>query len=293
MKIGVMLPQYGPSRWGDMLEGARAAETLGFDSVWLEDHLLVRVDGEPDAGPWECWTALAALAASTSRVELGVMVSATVFRNPALLAKIATTVDEISGGRLILGMGAGWHQPELHAYGYPADHLISRFDEALRIVVGLLRTGRADLHGTYYDVIDCRLLPQGPRPDGLPVLVGGKGPRMLRLVAEYADSWNVWATWRDGAFVPPWQGNALDAACHAAGRDPTTLGRTVGVVVRTPFAESDEGVPTERILRGDQPAIAASLREAADAGIDHVQVLPLPTSVESIRWFAPVLEHVR
>lgn len=293
MKIGVMLPQYGPSRWGDMLEGARSAEALGFDSVWLEDHLLVRVDGEPDTGPWECWTALAALAASTSRVELGVMVSATVFRNPALLAKMATTVDEISAGRLILGLGAGWHQPELHAYGYPEDHLISRFEEALRIVVELLRTGHADLHGTYYDVTDCRLLPQGPRPDGLPVLVGGKGPRMLRLVAEHADSWNVWATWRDGTFIPPSQADALDAACGAAGRDPATLRRTVGVVVRTPFGESDEGVPAERILRGDQRAIAASLRNAADAWIDHVQILPLPTSVESIRWLAPVLEHIR
>ena len=129
-----------------MLAMARRAEEVGFDSVWTIDHInLPSLGGGPQKGVWECWSLLAALAACTSRVELGPLVTPTSFRNPALLAKMADTVEEISGGRLILGLGAGWHEPEYRAMGLPYDHRVSRFEEALTIIHGLLRTVRSTL----------------------------------------------------------------------------------------------------------------------------------------------------
>src|SRR5436309_8326662 len=168
IKLGLTLPQiegmmHGETaRWTDLLAMARRAEEVGFDSVWVVDHLLlhgVRQTRQRE-GLWECWTLLAALAAATERVELGPLVCCTGFRNPALLAKMADTVDEISGGRLILGLGAGWHEYEYNAFGYPFDHRVGRFEEALTIIHTLLREGKADFQGTYYQVRECELRPR-------------------------------------------------------------------------------------------------------------------------------------
>ncbi|GIW05021.1 MAG: hypothetical protein KatS3mg059_1641 [Thermomicrobiales bacterium] len=168
LKIGIMLPESEremageTARWKDLLAMARATEELGFDSLWFADHLLMKVPGYEPQGAWECWSVLAALAACTSRIELGPFVSCTGYRNPALLAKIAETVDEISGGRLILGLGAGWAEPEYRAFGFPFDHRYSRFEEALHIITSLIRTGRVDFHGQFYTAEGCELRPARP-----------------------------------------------------------------------------------------------------------------------------------
>jgi alkanesulfonate monooxygenase SsuD/methylene tetrahydromethanopterin reductase-like flavin-dependent oxidoreductase (luciferase family) len=172
LQIGIMLPDTeremagGSARWADLLAMARTAEGCGFDSLWVSDHLIFRFEGKEPQGVWECWSLLSALAASTSRVELGPLVSATSFRNPALLAKIAATVDEIAGGRLVLGLGAGWHEPEYAAFGYPFDHRVSRFEEALAIVRGLLRDGRVDFAGDYYTAATASCGREAPAPAG-------------------------------------------------------------------------------------------------------------------------------
>src|SRR6478752_4424008 len=155
-RVGLMLPisegqmDGGVARWTDILAMAQTAEAVGFDSLWLADHFIYRFPGQDESGPWEAFTILAALAAATKRVQIAPLVACTSFREPALLAKIADTMDEVSGGRFILGLGAGWNQPEYTAFGYPYDHLASRFEEALTIIVPLLREGEVDFEGQYY-----------------------------------------------------------------------------------------------------------------------------------------------
>ena len=236
---------------------------------------------------------LTALAAVTSRVEIGSFVTCTAFRNPALLAKMADTVDEISGGRLILGLGAGWVESEFHAFGFPFDHRVSRFEEAVTIIHGLLRDGHIDFAGTYYQARDCALRPRGPRPTGPPIMIGTTGARMLRLTARYAGLWNAFF-WEQGTGnraerVPVLQ-TMVDAACVEAGRDPGTLIRSATVMVNTiPDAghESWTAVPP---LTGPPEQIAAELRRYADAGISHLQLWPQPASLAGYEALLPLLE---
>ena len=208
LKVGVQLPEVEREvRWPELLDMIRAIEDLGFDSIWLGEHLLYRwADREP-RGPWEAWSTLAAIAAVTSRVEFGPLVACTNFHNPALLAKQAMTIDEISGGRFVLGLGAGWNETEFRAFGYPYDHRVDRFEEAFTIIRGLLRDGTVDFEGRFYAARDCELLPRGPRPGRLPLLIGSNGPRMLRLTMADADAWNSWfadfGNRPDGDWPPP------------------------------------------------------------------------------------------
>ena len=196
-KIGLFVPHFeqpwnGTSLpWTDIAAMAQRAEEIGFDSFWLPDHLLFRFPQVHQQGAWDAWSLLAALAATTQTIEIGPLVACTSFRNPALIAKMADTIDEISGGRLILGLGAGWHEPEYAAFGFPYDHRVSRFAEALQIITALLRTGHVDFEGDYYTARDCELRPRGPRLEGPPLLIGGSGERMLRLTARYGDAWNA------------------------------------------------------------------------------------------------------
>ncbi len=194
-KIGLMLPHMekpdGQRSWAQIREMAELAEAIGMDSVWVVDHFLFKLDNDdPPRGIWECWSLISALAACTKTVELGTLVLGTGFRNPALLAKMADTVDEISGGRLILGLGAGYHKFEYDAFGFPCDNKFSRFEEALKIIHGLLRDGHIDFEGRFYSARDCELKPRGPRPEGPPILIGSMGHKMLRLLGRYADQWN-------------------------------------------------------------------------------------------------------
>ena len=211
---------------------AKAAEASGFDSIWLGDHLLYDL---PDGsrGPWEVWTALAGLASVTERVELGPFVASTSFHAPAMLAKLAATVDAISGGRLVLGLGAGWNRREYTAFGFPYDNRVSRFEEAFTIVRELLRTGRCDFHGTYYDVDACVLDPAPARPGGPPLMLGSVSPRMMRIGLPHVDAWNVW--WSDYGNSPKGFAEVRDRvgeAARAVGRDPTSLVPTAAVLLQ-------------------------------------------------------------
>jgi alkanesulfonate monooxygenase SsuD/methylene tetrahydromethanopterin reductase-like flavin-dependent oxidoreductase (luciferase family) len=298
LKVGIQLPEVERDvRWPEQLDMIRAIEDLGFDSIWLGEHLLYRWPDREARGPWEAWTMLAAVAATTSRVEFGPLVACTNFHNPALLAKQASTIDEISGGRLVLGLGAGWNEPEFRAYGYPYDHRIDRFEEAFTIIRTLLREGAIDFDGRWYQVRDCELLPRGPRPGGPPLMIGSNGPRMLRATVAHVQSWNSW--FNDTANRPdgvPELRALVDDACRDVGRDPATLERTVAVMVRLAGGAgrlNGTGRKDEApALDGSPAEMADVLRAFATEGISHVQLVVDPITVESIRALEAVLREL-
>lgn len=278
--------------WGDIEEIVLRAEDVGFDSVWVPDELHWRAEGQADLAFWEGWTLLAALAATTSRVRLGTLVCCTNYRNPALLAKMAATVDEISRGRLVLGLGAGWSTDQFEMFGYEADHLFDRFEESLGIILGLLRDGHVTFEGRYQRTRDAALLPAGPRPGGIPILLGVEHSRGMRLAARHADTWNAFLPRRDLAVEIPRLCAELDAACAAEDRDPATLARTVSLMALledVPFVVQGSDW-TERALRGSSDEIAAGLRSIAAMGIEEVQVGVVPYSLAGIERFGRVLE---
>src|SRR5690348_15113985 len=209
---------------------AVAAEDAGFDSIWLYDHLLYRSPGQPTRGIWECWTVLSALADATDRIELGTLVLCNQFRHPAILAKMAVTLDDVCGGRLILGIGAGWNLPEFQAFGLPFDHRVSRLEEALQIIAPLLRTGRVDFTGAYYEARECEITPRGPRSQGPPLLIAGGGPRMMRLTGRFADLWNPSEYVSAPAALPAHRDKLLEA-CAEAGRPASAVALTAHVPV--------------------------------------------------------------
>jgi len=294
LKVGLILPDTeremggATARWSDLEQMARMAEDLGFDSIWNADHLIYRFPEKEEQGPWECWSLLAALAAVTSRVEIGPLVSCTSFRNPALLAKIADTVDEISSGRLVLGLGAGWHEPEYLAFDYPFDHRVSRFAEAIAIIHGLLRTGNVDFDGTYYRAQDCELRPRGPRPQGPPIMIGSTAPRMLGLLAIYGDIWNAWA--RQSLAELADDRRKVDAALEEVGRDPATVERTVSLLVDLPTATGRPSEEKTGFKPREPEELAAHLASYADAGISHVQLMLDPNTPAGIEWAARSVE---
>jgi probable F420-dependent oxidoreductase len=286
-------PASGTPGYAEVRAIARQAEAAGFDSIWVYDHLLFRFPDQPTGGIWEAWSMLAALAEATERVELGTVVMCVPFRNPAVLAKMAATVDEISGGRLILGLGAGWHKPEFDAFGIPFDHKVDRFEEALQIIVPLLREGKVDFTGTYYGAPNCELRPRGPRPGGPEILIGAFKPRMLRLTARYADSWNT--CWLGQPTLLPERRAKLEAACAEERRDPATLAVTVGVIAR--YAEPDQPLEQppapEKALFGTPAEVADGLRAYAEQGVAHVICSLEPTTPEALAWLAEALRIYR
>lgn len=297
LKVGVQLPEVEREvRWPELRDMARAAEAVGFDSIWVGDHLLYRDPGQPPSGPWEAWSTLAGLAAVTERVELGPLVASVSFHNPAVLAKKAATIDDISGGRLILGLGAGWNEPEYRAFGFPFDHRVDRFEEAFAIIRGLLREGEVDFAGRYHEAWDCLLIPRPLRTAGPPIMIGTTGPRMLRLTAAHADAWNAWFTWYGNR---P-EGIAalrekVDAACAAEGRDPATLERSVAVQVQVEGGDvARRGGPEEKAppIRGSAEDVADTMRSFAAEGISHVQIVADPITVGSIEWLGQVLDRL-
>ena len=295
LKVGVQLPEVErETRWSELLDMTRAIEDLGYDSAWLGEHLLYRWPDRPSRGPWEAWSMLSAIAAVTERIEFGPLVACTAFHNPAVLAKGATTIDEISGGRLILGLGAGWNETEFRAFGIPFDHRVDRFEEAFTIIRTLLQEGAIDFDGTYYQARDCEILPRGPRPGGPPLMIGSNGPRMLRIAAPHVQAWNSWFADignRPDGIAPLRDG--VDAACRDVGRDPADIERTVAVLVRYPDGTGRiqgsyaEAPPPP--LEGDPAFLAETLRGYAREGIRHVQLVIDPITRASIEAFAPVL----
>jgi alkanesulfonate monooxygenase SsuD/methylene tetrahydromethanopterin reductase-like flavin-dependent oxidoreductase (luciferase family) len=329
MAVGLMLPlgmgalgDGDKVPWATIYEMAGLAEAAGVESLVVPDHLLFRRSppGNNPAldmpegrsrGIWEAWTILSAVAAITRRVSLSPYVACTAFRNPALLAKMAETLDEISGGRLVLGLGAGWHEPEFDAFGFPFDHRVSRFEEALQIIVPLLREGRVDFQGRYYQARQCELLPRGPRATGPPIFIGAQGPRMLRLVARYADRFDADFHLNPDGVVGRFQ--ALDGACAEIGRDPKTIVRSAAT--RLAVANDGDGATAgtaqvgprrdgiaEFDLAGvrfggrqDTPeALAMYLRGFESAGVEHLTCTILdPVGPRGIERFAQVLERLR
>jgi alkanesulfonate monooxygenase SsuD/methylene tetrahydromethanopterin reductase-like flavin-dependent oxidoreductase (luciferase family) len=297
-RVGVQLPEVERAvPWPEMVAMARTAEDAGFDSIWLGDHLLYDLPDGAVRGPWEVWTALAALASVTERVELGPLVASTSFHAPAMLAKQAATVDAISGGRLILGLGAGWNEREYTAFGFPYDKRVSRFEEAFTIIRELLRTGRSDVRGTYYDVADCVLDPGPVRPGGPPLMLGSVGPRMMRIGLPHVDAWNVW--WSD-------YGNdaeefaalraRVEQAAAQAGREPGDVEATAAVLVQLPGGSGRLMGETynDRTIRPVPVAdLAAHLGAMADAGAVHLQLVLDPITVESIEAVAEQVREYR
>lgn len=299
LRVGVQLPEVERVvRWPEYVAMARAAEDAGFDTLWLGDHLLYRYDDGSTRGPWEVWTMLAALAASTSRIRLGPLVAATAFHTPPMLAKLAATVDEVSGGRLILGLGAGWNDTEFRAFGFPFDHRISRFEEAFTIVRTLLSDGKIDFDGEFFQARDCELLPKPSRPGGPPLMVGSIGPRMLEITLPYVQLWNVW--YRQTRNTPEGLEPILrqvDDACRAVGRDPATLEKTAAVFVGMPggtgrLTKYDDNETAPLPLEGSPAAIADGLRAYAALGVAEVQLVVDPITTESIQALGAVLAEL-
>lgn len=301
-KLGVILPEAeydmagATAGWNDYLAMARTAEEIGLDSLWFVDHLIYRDEMTTldQQGVWECWSILAALAAVTQRVEIGSLVTPTSFRNPALLAKIVDTVEEISGGRVILGLGAGYHEGEYRAFGYPHDHRASRFEEAFTIIRHLLRDGAVDFEGRYYSARECELRPRGPRPGGPPLMIGSRGPRMLRITLPYVEMWNAWLSGgRSHADQIPPMRDLVDTACVEVGRDPATLERSVSIMVdMTGKREIGPSMKPETAdpLTGSPEEIAAGINAIAAEGISHIQAYLVPNTIHSIEAFSDVIE---
>ncbi|HYK96481.1 MAG TPA: LLM class flavin-dependent oxidoreductase [Candidatus Dormibacteraeota bacterium] len=254
MRIGVTVPL----AYGDVADGraptfaetvtfAQLAERVGLDSIWVYDHLIFKFPPEPDEGLHEAWTILSALAPVVPRVELGALVMCTSFRNAGLMAKMAATLDTISGDRLILGMGAGWHEPEYTSFGYPFDHLVGRFEEDIEVIDRLLRGETVDFEGRWSRYAGAQLLPPPARKT--PVLIASKGERMLRLTARWADAWNTaWYGRIDDTLRERTAG--IDAALDAAGRDRASLRKTVGIRLHEPGALGDDARGTDANAQG-------------------------------------------
>jgi probable F420-dependent oxidoreductase len=293
VRVGVQLPEVERDvRWPEYVAMARAAEEVAFDSIWVGDHLLYRDDGLPERGPWDAWTLLAGLAGVTERVTLGPLVACTAFHRPGVLARTAAAVDELSGGRLVLGLGAGWNEPEFRAFGIPFDRRVARFEEAFEIVRRLLGGERVTLAGAYESVADAVLLPAPARRP--PLMVGANGPRMLAATLPHVDAWNTWYD-RYGNTPEGFAAeNALvDEAARRAGRDPRAIARSACVLVVVDRAARERpivgGVPP---LEGSPDRIAAGLRELAEAGADEAILVVSPITERSIRLLGEALERL-
>ena len=295
LEIGLVLPMEeswtdgSTPRWVEIREFAIRAEGIGFDTVWIPDELLWRPPDGPVRGWWECVGMAGAVAAATSRVKVGTWIMSALHRNPGLTAKAVETLDEISGGRLVFGLGSGHAGRQAHTFGLPEDHVYGRFAEAVEIIVPLLRHGRAEFEGTFHAARDLEHRPIGPRPGRIPIMIGAKGQKMLRLAAIHADIWSWYVEERSdlAEFGPRLA--ALEAVCLEAGRDPATIGKSAGIVVEpTSFTGSAEviGIP----VRGSPEEIADGLRAFRTGGFTQVEVILWPPTRAALDAMAPVVE---
>jgi alkanesulfonate monooxygenase SsuD/methylene tetrahydromethanopterin reductase-like flavin-dependent oxidoreductase (luciferase family) len=287
----VFIPGGSAARWTEIRDLAVRAEEIGFDTVWTTDELLWRpTDGDPQ-GFWEAVAITGAVAAATSRVKVGTWVLSALHRNPGITAKAVETIDEISSGRFVFGLGAGHAGRQAHAFGLPEDHVHGRFAEAIEIIVPLLRQGRADFEGTFHAARDLEHRPVGPRPGRIPIMIGAKGPKMLRLAARHADIWSWFVEERSdlGEFGPRLA--ALETACEEVGRDPATIGKSAGIVVEPTSVTGSEarlGTP----VRGSTKEIADSVRAFGAAGFTNVELVVWPPTLAALDALAPMVESV-
>jgi alkanesulfonate monooxygenase SsuD/methylene tetrahydromethanopterin reductase-like flavin-dependent oxidoreductase (luciferase family) len=289
LRVGVQLPEVERVvRWPEYRSMALAAEAVGFDSIWLGDHLLYRDEGEPERGPWDAWTVLAALAAVTERVTLGPLVACLAFHPPGLIARMAAAIDEVSGGRFVLGVGSGWNEPEYRAFGLPFDHRASRFLEGFEIIRGLLAGEHVTLDGTYWQAEEAVLLPPPART--IPIMLGTSGPRQLAATLPHAESWNTW--WDAYGNTP--EGFAttnagISAIAQGAGVDPGSVERSACVLASLDSAAA--GRPRAEIapLSGSAEQIARHLHDLAEAGAHEAILVLDPIDEPSIRKCGAVL----
>jgi alkanesulfonate monooxygenase SsuD/methylene tetrahydromethanopterin reductase-like flavin-dependent oxidoreductase (luciferase family) len=271
---------------------ARAAEAVGFDSIWVGDHLLYRADGGAERGPWEAWTMLAALVAATERVKLGPLVACAAFHPPGLIAKMAATVAEISGGRFVLGLGAGWNEEEFRAYGLPFDNRVSRFEEAFTIIRCLLAGQRVAVHGRHFDVDDAVLLPRPAAPPRL--MIGSNGPRMLAATLPHVDTWNTW--YEDYGNSPDGfakLNEQISGVARDAGRDPGGIERSACVLIALDGSSERPSTPDAPPVTGSADRIASVLCELRDAGADETILVVDPITEGSIRELGEVVGLLR
>ena len=297
MKIGLMMPlgeretERSPLPYSGLREMALRAEADGLDSLWVADHLLFREE-EGTFGIHEAWTMLTAFAAVTSRVAVGTLVLALPFRNPGVTAKMAAALDEVSGGRLILGIGCGWHEPEFEAFDLPFDHRVARFEEAAEVLTRLLRDGQADFEGQYHAARSNELRPPAA-PGHPPILIAGKQPRMLRVVARHADAWNAaWYGTLDQAVELRERLDRLGKALAEEGRDPATLEITVGVNVVFPDLAQGEELPAKAIS-GSIEQVAEGLRGYEAINASHLIVSLTPLTTEAVASLAQAARLAR
>ena len=294
-EIGLVLPMGdsfvdgSTARWVDIRDLALRAEELGFDTVWIADELLWRPSEGKPQGWWECVAMTGAVAAATSRVKVGTWILSALHRNPGITAKAVETIDEISGGRFVFGLGSGHAGRQAHAFGLPEDHVYGRFEEAIEIILPLLRQGRADFEGAFHAARDLEHRPVGPRPGRIPIMIGAKGPKMLRLAALHADIWSWYAEERSDLIEFGPRLAALEAACADAGRDPATIGKSAGIVVEpTSFGGSEAVLGTP--VRGSAEEIADAMRAFGAAGFTNLEVIVWPPTLAAVDAMAPVIE---
>lgn len=294
-RIGVQLPEVERRvEWPELLTMARTAERVGFDSLWLGDHLLYDLPGGVVRGPWEVFTSLAALAVATERVQLGPLVASIGFSDPAMLAKRAATVDAISGGRLVLGLGAGWNEREYRAFGHAFDHRVDRFEEAFGLIRRLLAGETVNHHGRYYSVERCVIDPPAARKGGPLLMVGSVAPRMLGITLPHVQMWNVWFS----QYGNTPEGLARVAVqvgerCAEVGVDPAAVECTAAVLVQTPGGVGRTmGDPATAVspVQGSQQEVAQQLAAFAAVGARHLQLVVDPITAASIEWLGGVLE---
>jgi alkanesulfonate monooxygenase SsuD/methylene tetrahydromethanopterin reductase-like flavin-dependent oxidoreductase (luciferase family) len=290
LDVGVQLPEVERHvPWPEYLAIAQTAEEVGFDSVWVGDHLLYRGDGREERGPWDAWTLLAALAAATERIRLGPLVACTAFAPPGLLARKAAIVQEISNGRLVLGLGAGWNETEFRAFGIPFDHRASRFEEAFEIIRRLLVGERVTFEGRFEWAQDAVLLP---RPaTRVPLMIGSTGERVLRVALAHADAWNVWYDWYGNTPDGFARENArVSRLVRETGREPADVVRSATVFVTLESGRRDrphtQDVPP---LMGSPEAIATGLADLAAAGVDEAILVVSPIDECVIRSLGEVM----
>lgn len=295
LEIGLVLPMEeswtdgATARWVEIRELAVRAEEIGFDAVWIPDELLWRPPDGQVRGWWECVAMAGAVAASTLRIKIGTWILSALHRNPGLTAKAVETLDEISAGRFVFGLGSGHAGRQAHAFGLPEHHVIGRFEEALEIIVPLLRGGRANFEGTYHAARDLEHRPVGPRPGRIPIMIGAKGPKMLRLAARHADVWSWYVEERSDLVEFGPRLAALEAACLEVGRDPATIGRSAGIVVE-PTAVTGAADVLAVPVHGSAEEIADGLRAFGAVGFTQLELLLWPRTLAALDAMAPVLE---
>ncbi len=271
-----------------MRELALLTEDGGLDSIWVADHLFFRGGDGDLRGAWESMSMLGALAEATTRVELGPLVLCTPFRNPGLIAWMANALDEISNGRFVLGLGAGWHEPEFLAFGFEFDRRVSVFADALEVVVPLLRDGKVSYEGRWAKG-GAELRPAGPRPSGPPIMIAGTKPRMMSLIATWADRWNsVWYGLPTDEFRD--ERADLVAACAAIGRDLQGIEVSVGIVIQDPRTLDRNGA--EAIV-GTADRIAQAFAAWSAEGVDEVMCRLEPPSTGVVEEIADAARMFR